>query len=166
MTILKHDIKGVFLVCGLVGFICLSVFVLNTKVVGLYSHFKLMFGPVTPVLIALAVLFLASVFRLVFETQDTDPPEAPLMIVHYASPAIGLVGTIIAIQSAFKGLNLGSLELATAINKIFMTLGVSLSTTVFGMILGLCALIVRIMFRDRLNANRSANDSGQAQLEN
>ena len=131
--------------CGMVFFICLSIFFLSSQIGIIYGHFRNIFGPAFIGLLGLTILFVTSLFRIFFKKSDEKLPITSLVIVQYAGPTVGLLGTIISIQGGFGDLNLGSVELETAINQITTTLGISLSTTVYGMVISLCAMIVRLI---------------------
>ncbi|MBT6337671.1 MAG: hypothetical protein HOJ48_00070 [Desulfobacula sp.] len=130
---------------GIIFFICLSIFFLSSQIGIIYSHFRSMFGPAFIGLLGLTILFITSLFRVIFRKPDEGIPVKALIIVQCAGPIVGLLGTIISIQNGFKNLNLGNVNLETTINQITTTLGVSLSTTVYGMVLSLCAMIVLLV---------------------
>ncbi len=139
---------------GMVFFICLSIFFLSSQIGIIYGHFRNIFGPAFIGLLGLTILFITSLFRILFKNPDEKLPITSLVIVQFAGPTVGLLGTIISIQGGFGNLDLGSVALETAINQITTTLGISLSTTVYGMVISLCAMIVRLVL-DRQQESES-----------
>lgn len=130
---------------GMIFFISLSIFFLSSQIGIVYGHFRTIFGPAFIGLLGLTILYITSLFRIFFRKPDERMPLTSLIMVQYAGPTVGLLGTIISIQSGFQNLHLGSVDLETAINQITTTLGISLSTTVYGMVLSLCAMIVLLV---------------------
>jgi len=141
----SRTLKKYIIPIGMMMFICLSIFFLSSQIGAIYGHFRNIFGPAFIGLLGLTILFVTSLFRIFFKKPHEEMPLTSLIIVQYAGPTVGLLGTIISIQGGFGDLNLGSVELDIAINQITKTLGVSLSTTVYGMVLSLFAMIVRLL---------------------
>lgn len=127
------------LIAGLLVFLVLSAFVVGPSSVQIYAHFRSQLGPVFPVLAGLSLLLMFAVFHPLIDRKTCLFSYKALQFVEAAGPAIGLLGTVLALQNGFAGLNLSGGNVQEAINGIIKTIAVSLGTTGYGLILGLLA---------------------------
>ena len=112
---------------------------------GVYAKLRGLFGPVFWLLLPMAAILLTSLGQMVAGRYVDKGlgSMADLALIETAGPAVGLLGTTIALQSGFSRLNLSTTDLDSAISGIINIIAVSLSTTVAGLVLGLMAWFLR-----------------------
>lgn len=127
------------LIGGLLAFLVLSAFVVGPRTVQIYQHFRDQLGPVFPVLAGLTLLFMIAIVQPLIDRTTCSFSFKALQFVEAAGPSIGLLGTVLALQNGFAGLNFSGGNVQVAINGIIKTIAISLGTTGYGLILGLLA---------------------------
>ena len=75
----------------------------------------------------------------VFQIKQVAPKS--LSLIQDVSPSVGLLGTVIGLMMGFAGMNLAETELEVAIQNITRTMAMACSTTVYGIVLGLGAML-------------------------
>lgn len=142
MSMIKKNILFIILLVFVVG----SIFLLGgSTILGVYKSLRGMFGPVFWLLLPMAAILLTSLGQMLagrFLDKGLGS-LADLALIETAGPSVGLLGTVIALQSGFSRLNLSTTDLDGAISGIINIIAVSLSTTVAGLVLGLLAWFLR-----------------------
>ncbi|ACU89347.1 HEAT repeat domain-containing protein [Desulfomicrobium baculatum] len=88
--------------------------------------------------------------KSVFQIKQVAPKS--LSLIQDVSPSVGLLGTVIGLMMGFAGMNLAETELEVAIQNITRTMAMACSTTVYGIILGLGAMLAIAVLTRRGNS--------------
>lgn len=162
----SHTFKVPVLSVVLFGIITLTAYQLNDEIVIIWQHYSRMLGLVAWVLVPMAGLVVTSVLLLIcgYDLQEGIGSVRDLQFVETGGPMCGLLGTCLALQNSFSTMNLSTSELDAAIASIIQTIGVALSTTAFGLILGVAAWAIRtrmvpVVQKDRPGQKQKKNAS-------
>jgi len=88
--------------------------------------------------------------KSVFQIKQVAPKS--LSLIQDVSPSVGLLGTVIGLMMGFAGMNLAETELEVAIQNITRTMAMACSTTVYGIVLGLGAMLAIAVLARRGNS--------------
>jgi len=154
MSMIKQNILSIILLVFVVG----SIFLLGgSTILGVYKYLRGMFGPVFWLLLPMAAILLTSLGQMLMGRVENGLGSiADLTLIETAGPSVGLLGTVIALQSGFSRLNLSTTDLDGAISGIINIIAVSLSTTVAGLLLGLLAWFLRTRVAPALKLKKVA----------